>query len=170
MGDLMNQINMKTGTSTPQIDPETARACLTKWQSILRLMDWDIQLSLVTTDWKKTGDIKIDADDRKAILLLNARNPRHENVEEVIIHELLHLRLWGMDQMLEQLLYGVFGKDESDAKQQFVYGQFMTLLESTVENLTKAFLSLGGENKALSFGRIRQMVETELNPGQKDQQ
>ncbi len=48
-----------------------------KWIDILRIKNnWDIQLELVSDPlFKKTGDIKIDCDDRKAILLLNALNP-----------------------------------------------------------------------------------------------
>jgi hypothetical protein len=67
-----------------------------------------------------------------------------------------------MDQMLEQLLFSVFGEDENDQKHQFAHGQFMTLLESTVEDLTKAFLSIAGDNKELSFGRVQQFVDEEL--------
>ena len=143
---------------------EALQKYLTKWQAILRLNDWDIKLTVVDIEWRKTGDIKIDADDRKAILLINGVNPKHENFEEVIIHELLHLKLWGMDQMLEQLLFSVFGEDDADPKHKFAYGQFMTLLESTVEDFTKSYLTLGGENKNVSFGRVQRQVDEELNP------
>lgn len=74
---------------------------LNKWQTNLRLQDWDIELQLVNKNWGKTGDIKIDAHDRKAVLLINGRTPENENLEEVVIHELLHLKLWSLDQMLE---------------------------------------------------------------------
>ena len=135
---------------------------LTKWQDILRLRDWDIQLERVNIEWKKTGDIKIDADDKKAILMINVVNPKQENLEEVIIHELLHIKLWGMDQMLEQLLFSVFGQDKNDPRQDFAHTQFMGLLESTVEDLAKGFLTVGGSSKELSFGRVRQLVQKEL--------
>ncbi|MBQ6415066.1 MAG: hypothetical protein IJJ65_02330, partial [Butyrivibrio sp.] len=52
---------------------------------------WDIRLEFVEDPaWPKTGDFKIDCSDRKAVLLLNIANPKQENVEEVIIHELMH--------------------------------------------------------------------------------
>ena len=72
-----------------------------KWLDILRLRNnWDIKLELINDDnFKKTGDFKIDPDDRKAILMINAKNPKNENVEEVIIHELLHLKLYPLDQL-----------------------------------------------------------------------
>lgn len=72
-----------------------------KWLDILRLRNnWNIKLELINDDnFKKTGDFKIDPDDRKAILMINAKNPKNENVEEVIIHELLHLKLYPLDQL-----------------------------------------------------------------------
>lgn len=87
-----------------------------KWQDILRLRDWDIKLELVTKEWRKTGDVKIDRDDKKAIVLINDFNPKQTNMEATIIHELLHIKLYGMDQMIEELLHGVYGDDEKDQK------------------------------------------------------
>lgn len=101
-------------------------------------------------------------DDKTAVLMINNYNPKQTNLEEVIIHELIHLKLWGMDQMIEELLESVFGKDENDPKYNFAYNKFMVLLESTVEDLTKGFLTTGGENKEISFGRLEKQVEEEL--------
>lgn len=134
---------------------------LDRWQDVLRLRDWDIQVEIVETVWRKSGDIKIDLDDRKAVMLIN-RNPRSENLEELVVHELLHIKLYGMDQMLVQLLDAVFGCDENDVKREFAVTQFMLLLEPTVEDLTKGFLAAGGEGKPLSFGRLRPEVDSEL--------
>ena len=45
---------------------------------------WDVRLEFVEDpSWRKAGDFKIDCDDRKAILMLNAVNPTQENIEEV---------------------------------------------------------------------------------------
>ena len=41
---------------------------------------------------------------KKAILLLNGANPKQENLEEVIVHELLHLKLYPLDQVTESLI------------------------------------------------------------------
>ncbi len=141
-----------------------ARDILARWQPILRLADWDIDLRLVTTPWRKSGDIKVDLDDRKAVLLLSAE-PRSENLEETIVHELIHLRLYAMDQMLVQLLDAVFGADPDDPKREFAETQFMTLLESTTEDLAKALLSARASAAPLSFGRLREEVEREIGPG-----
>lgn len=135
---------------------------LNKWQDILRLRDWDIKYEIVNTEWRKTGDIKIDMDDKKAVLMVNNFNPKQTNLEALVIHELLHLKIWGMDQMIEQLIFSVFGNNEEDPKFDFAYSQFMTLLESTVEDLSKSFVDLGAEDKEISFGRIQKAVDAEI--------
>ncbi len=138
---------------------------LKKWQDILRLRDWDIKYELVNTEWRKSGDIKIDRDVKQAVLMINNVNIKHTNLEALVIHELLHLKIWGMDQMIESLIYSVFGTDESDPKFEFAYNQFMCELESTVEDLSKSFITIGGDNKEISFGRIQKEVDEEIFKG-----
>lgn len=133
------------------------QALFDKWITILRLKNsWDVQLRLVDDrEFRKTGDFKIDPDDRKAILLLNIRNPRQENPEEVICHELLHLKLYPLDQLTEGLIDGHY--EEGTPAYNVVYRQFMTMLEQTVEELTKCYLGAFGENRELSYGRCDSM-------------
>lgn len=135
---------------------------LAKWQKTLRLTDWDIKLQAVEKEWRKTGDIKIDTDDRVAILLINIYNPKQTNLEQVIIHELLHLKLWPMDQMIEELINTVYGDDSNDKKRDFAYSQFMTVLESTVNDLAKSFLEIGGDCKEISYGRLKKEIDDEI--------
>jgi len=142
-------------------DYDEIEALLRKWQEILRLRDWDIKLEFVAKEWRKTGDVKIDEDDRKAILLINNCNPKQTNIESLVIHELLHIKLWGMDQMIENLLHCVYGDDESDPKFSFAYTQFMHLLEQTTEDLAKGYKDLGAEDKSTSFGRIQKQADDE---------
>lgn len=134
---------------------------LVKWQKILRLKDWDIKLELVTREWRKTGDIKIDQADKTAIMLINNYNPKQTNIEAVIIHELLHIKLYGMDQMIETLLHCVYGDNTNDSKFSFAYSQFMELLEVTTEDLAKGFTELGATDKSISFGRIQREADDE---------
>ncbi len=65
---------------------------LIKWQDILRLRDWDISLKIVKTKWRKSGDVQIDLDDKKAILLIN-QTPKSTNLEELVVKELLHIKI-----------------------------------------------------------------------------
>ena len=71
-------------------------ALFDKWCKKLRISpQWDVKLELVQDPaWRKTGDFKIDPDDRKAVLLLNASNPKQENMEEGIVHELMHIKMY----------------------------------------------------------------------------
>jgi hypothetical protein len=116
---------------------------LTKWQDVLRLRDWDIMVRIVKTKWRKSGDIKIDLDDKKAVLLIN-HNSKCEKREE-----------------LEEFLSLVYGKKDT-AKREFAQTQFMTLLESTTEDLTKGYLEAAKSQNALSFGRLSKSIEEEL--------
>lgn len=143
------------------VDREKLQAYLDKWQDILRLRDWDIRLKIVEKEWRKSGDIKMDMDDKKAVMLIND-NPKSTNLEELVVHELLHLRLWGMDQMICGLIDQVFGTDDSDPKRAFAMNQFFTLLESTVEDLAKGFLKANGCTEELSFGRLQRQVDEEI--------
>lgn len=136
---------------------EKVQALFDKWCRKLRIVpNWDIQLEFVEDSaWRKTGDFKIDCDDKKAVLMLNAANPKQENVEEVIIHELLHLKLYPLDQVTESLIVSNF--EEGTPAWNFAYQQFFNALEQTVEELTKCYLLEFGEDKEFSFGRCKGM-------------
>ena len=150
--------------------PDTGgvQALFEKWCGKLRLVpDWDVRLELVSDpNWRKTGDLKVDCDDKKAILML-AADPKQENLEEVIVHELMHLKLYPLDQVTESLILSQF--EEGTPACAFAYRQFFLALEQTVEELTKCWLLEFGEDKQLSFGRCeRQRSFTELYDGLKD--
>lgn len=147
-----------------QVNKNDIEKHLNVWQKTLRLCDWDINIKIVEEKWRKSGDIKIDLDDKKAILMIN-QNPKCTNLEELVIHELLHLKLYPMDQMIEELIDTIYGSDSDDIKRQMPYGQFMTTLESTVEDLTKGYLKAAGITTPLSFGRIKNQVDDEINAG-----
>ncbi len=40
--------------------------------------------------------------------MLNAANPEQENLEEVIVHELIHLKMYPLDQVTESLITSHF--------------------------------------------------------------
>ena len=130
-------------------------ACFDKWGNKLRLIpSWDIRLQLVEDpEWNKTGDFHIDCDDKKAIILINWAHPKQENLEEVLVHELMHLKLYPLDQVTESLITSIW--EEGTPGRNFAYTQFFTALEQTVEELTKCYLLEFGENKTLSFGRCQ---------------
>lgn len=135
------------------MDKQDLQRLFEKYCQKLRLTPaWDVKLELVEDPaWPKTGDFKIDCDDRKAILLLNVGNPRQENLEEVLVHELMHIKLYPLDQVTESLIVNSF--EEGTKAYDFAYRQFFTALEQTVEELAKCFLLEFGENRELSYGR-----------------
>ena len=87
------------------------------------------------------------------MFLLNIANPRQENPEEVICHELMHLKMYPLDQVTESLIVNAF--EEGSPASNFAYQQFFTALEQTVEELAKCFLLEFGDNRELSFGRCK---------------
>ena len=139
------------------MEREKIQALFEKWCRKLRIVPaWDVRLEFVEDpQWHKTGDFKIDCDDRKAVLMLNAANPKQENPEEVIVHELLHLKLYPLDQVTESLIVSQF--EEGTAAWNFAYREFFTALEVTVEELAKCYLMEFGDNKELSYGRCKGM-------------
>lgn len=145
-----------------QISEELIEKQKCEWQKILRLSDWEIKSLLVTQEWRKSGDIKIDQGNRMATLMINKSVPV-EHLEEVVVHELLHLRLFGMDQMLEESINLLFGDDEKDPKKIFAMNAFYVELESTVENLTKALMTAGGKESSFWFNRVDKQIHDELN-------
>ena len=92
------------------MEKEQIQALFDKYCRKLRITpQWDVKLELVEDpDWPKTGDFRIDCEDRKAILMLNARNPRQDSMEEVIVHELMHIKLYPLDQMTESMILSTF--------------------------------------------------------------
>lgn len=137
------------------MDKQAINALFKKYVEKLRITPaWDVSLDFVEDPmWNKTGDFKIDCDDRKAILLLNALNPKQENIEEVIVHELMHIKMYPLDQLTESLITACF--EEGSKASNFAYQQFFIALEQTVEELAKCFLLEYGENKELSYGRCK---------------
>ena len=117
-----------------------------KWIRKLRLVpDWDIILEWVEDPaWRKTGDFKVDCSDKKAIILLNGVNPKQENLEEVLVHELLHLKLYPLDQVTESLIQTNF--EEGSNGYNLAYCGFFETLEQNLGNIVfpQIFRQIGG--------------------------
>lgn len=151
------------------IDEEKILKLFDYWCKKLRVYAyWDVKLEFVTDpQWRKTGDLKIDCDDKKAIVFINSVNPKQENLEEVIVHELFHLKMYPLDQVTESLITANF--KEGTPEYEFAYTQFFMALEQTVEELTKCFLLEFGDNRTLSYGRCKNIKSyNELYEGLKN--
>lgn len=147
--------------SAMKVDDGKTESMIDRWSDILRLRDWDIRHTVVQGDWRKRGDIKIDTSNRMAVLMVH-HEVDDSFIEELVVHELLHLKLYYMDQMIEELIDLVYGTDEEDPRREFARSRFMDTLESTTEDLTKALLAASGSPGELNFDRVMEQVEEEL--------
>lgn len=146
---------------------ETIQLLLKNGSKLRLTPDWDIHLEWVEDPHgEKQPILRSTATTRKAIILLNAAEIDRENMEEMIVHELMHLKLYPLDQITESLIVSNF--EEGTQGYDFAYRCFFTALEQTVEELTKCFLLKFGQNKELSFQRCSTTKSfTELYEGLK---
>lgn len=140
---------------------ELVEQALLEWQAALGLGDWGIRIEVIREQWRKSGDIKIDACNKLAVLMVS-ETVAPEFLDEVVLHELVHLKLHALDRMIEDLLNSLYGDDEEDPRRKFAYAQFMDRLESTTQDLTMALLRLAGDREAMPSPSLRQAVEKEL--------
>jgi predicted SprT family Zn-dependent metalloprotease len=95
------------------------------WQKVLNLNDWNLRVELTDfnrKDYEQTGDIRVDLKNKKAVVLI-ANKETGKDIDEVILHELIHLLLWNLDHQLGGL---TLNKDD-----------YLGTLEETVGKLTK---------------------------------
>lgn len=126
------------------------------WVKKLRIVPfWDIKLEILNdSELNKTGDFKIDPTDKKAIIIINTAGST-DNLEEVLVHELMHIKMYPLDQVCESLITSNF--EEGSNGWNLAYNQFFENLEITVEELAKCFLLEFGNDKDLAFGRCKKM-------------
>ena len=139
-------------------DKEFLRKRFSYFVKKMELTQWNLKLEFVEYDWKNTGNIKVDKDGKTAIVYLNIFNPKQENLEQVMIHELCHIKLWKLDLFCESLLDATF-QDKESKEYKFGYNQFMSALEQTTEEIAKTYTKQLANNKNLSFNRCKQRIE-----------
>ena len=64
----------------------------------------------------------MDCDDKKVILLLDVLNSLRENLEEIIVHEWIHIKMYPLDQVSESLILNCFLLEYGDNKE-FSFGR-----------------------------------------------
>ena len=163
LGPFLGRALEPAPTERELMKPEEVKpeSMIQRWSGILRLQDWDIRHTVVHNDWRKRGDIKIDTSNRMAVLMVH-QEVDASFLEELVVHELIHLKLYEMDQMIEELINLVYGTDAEDPRREFAWSRFMEALESTTEDLTKALLATSGSPAELNFDRVMRQVEEEL--------
>ena len=114
---------------------------LKKWIKKFQLGAWKINIEITDfkrTDFKQSGDIKIDLENKTAILLMT--NKPFRNEESTIIHELIHLLLWKFDAYSEKVILKNCDEYKGD------HMQYLNELEETVAKLTDIFLDNNKKN------------------------
>lgn len=156
---------------------ERLRELMVRWQGILGFSDWDLKLEMVEFKRERqSGDIKIDEPNQQALVLM-AREPFREDEELTLVHELVHLRLWKLDQTIEELIGLAFGDEEAAEPERegnsvavtapatvaataavspskpytYAYNRFMEDLEFTTHALAKALLRAAGQEPRPSW-------------------
>lgn len=93
--------------------------------------------------WRKSGDIDVTLEYVTGSVLI--REVLDDlDLDTVIVHELIHIKRYTLDRMIEELLGFVYGEDDHDPKKKFACSQFMGVLERTAEDLTRALLDAEG--------------------------
>ena len=158
----MNKHAEQTGwNSLRPVDEKMISEYLVKWKPLLSLSDWDIRPIVVKQEWRKSGDVKIDESNRMAAVMIRSDlDPAF--LEQVVVHELLHIKLWGLDQMIEESLNALFGEKDSEGKRNFAHGQFMNELETTTQDLTRALLEASGFHGDFLFDRVQKQIDSEI--------
>jgi hypothetical protein len=144
------------------VDEKMIGEYLAKWKPLLSLSDWDIRPVVVRKEWRKNGDVKIDSSNRMAALMVKF-DLDTDYLEEIVVHELLHIKLWGLDQMVEESLNALFDENDSEGKRYYAQGQFMEELETTTQDLTRALLGAGGFEGDYMFKRVQKQIDKEVN-------
>ena len=101
-----------------------AQNSLEFWQNKLNMGDWSLSVKLVDfdrADYIQTGDFKVGPE-REAVILIS-KTPTDKDIYGVILHELVHVLLWKMDDFSERYI----GPKHRN--------RYMELLEETVDDL-----------------------------------
>ncbi len=119
--------------------------------ALLRLSDWDLSLQVKGSDCHRSGDMQIRPEYASAKVLVREQLT-DVSLDAVIVHELVHVKLYALDQMIEELVDLVYDEDDEDPRRRFVYGQFMMVLERTTDDLTRALLKAEGTSDSVEGG------------------
>lgn len=129
----------------------TPQKILKRWQKILKLQDWKIKIKGYSG--KNAGKFSQDPDIKFAKIKINPK--KTNNPEHTIIHELIHIKLSAMDELIEKYLREIFPKGDKEKGFNIAYDEFMKILETTTEDLTQTLLKMGGKNKKISNYRTK---------------
>ncbi len=116
---------------------KSASESIKKWKNRLGFSEWKIDVKIVTFNradgYPQQGDFRTSHSKNKATILVGI--VLKSSVEEIVVHELVHLMLWPIDQKTIAII-----KKLPRAKQKKAEGDFLGKLEKVVAQITKSFL------------------------------
>ncbi|GAH03742.1 unnamed protein product [marine sediment metagenome] len=126
------------------IDKNKISKLVTKWRDILRLYNWDMRYIVVDTlkIESEYGNLLIEPDILRATLQILKTCPI-EDLENFVIHELVHVRLHPLTAYCDDFLEEFFGIRERTILRK----QLKAKEENIVENLAKTLLEMNNEEK-----------------------
>ncbi|HEX7022422.1 MAG TPA: hypothetical protein VF171_06155 [Trueperaceae bacterium] len=131
-----------------------------QWKPLLGLGEWTVRVDLVdfTRSWQQ-GDVKVDPVAKEALILM-ARTP-FRNEEQTLLHELVHVVLWPLDQACMDLAEGV--GEPGSREQELAKSMVFRALEPVTEQVTQALLRASGRQVHHAW----RMLEEEAEPRRK---
>ncbi|MEK9180602.1 MAG: hypothetical protein AAB897_04290 [Patescibacteria group bacterium] len=114
-----------------------ANTSIKKWKSRLGFSDWKIDAKVTVfkraDGFPQDGDFIVNYGKKRATILIGTI--LKSSVEEIIVHELVHLMLWPIDQKTMSTI-----RQLPQSKQKRAKSGFLDELEEVVEQITKSFL------------------------------
>src|SRR3989344_7575593 len=116
-----------------------ANKSVTKWKNRLNFSGWKIDVKIAvfsrTDGFPQQGDFRVNYPKKKATILIGAN--LKSSVEEIVVHELVHIMLWPLDQKMMSAI-----KRLPKKKQKKSEDNFLGKLEKVVGRITKSFLRI----------------------------
>jgi len=116
-----------------------ANVSIEKWKNRLGFSRWKINVKIVVFNradgFPQQGDFCVDYSKRKATILIGAT--LKSSIEEIIVHELIHIMLWLIDQKMVSVIKRMPKNEQKRAED-----DFLGRLEKVVDCLTKSFLRI----------------------------
>jgi hypothetical protein len=102
-----------------------------RWQKRLLLGDWKLTIQVGALDSNERADCDARPEYKEATIRLDPEKIPPEDLEGFIVHELLHLHTWRLEQIAEE-----WGQSESR------YALVRDIAESVVTELERAILNV----------------------------
>ena len=114
-----------------------ANESIKKWKNRLGFSGWKIDTKIMVFNradgFPQQGDFRVDYLKKKATILIGII--LKSSVEEIVVHELVHLLLWPLDQKMMSTI-----KRLPKTEQKKIEDDFLGKLERIVDHITKSFL------------------------------